>query len=125
MGAEIALLGTVVIRVDENRVVGAGGDTSLATDADGFVEVDDPIGSPVHRTRGAGRRTWRRLALVAARHLKSSMGIGKLADVYVFDVGPRHREWNFVLRLASGGTGVATDALLVIDDLPPPNLWCF
>ena len=54
--AEVALLGRVILGVDEDRVVGAGRDAGLAADADRLVEVDDAVRPPVHRRGRAGRR---------------------------------------------------------------------
>ena len=56
MGAEVALLGGVIVGVDEDGVIRAGGDACLAADADPFVEVDDAVRPAVHRSGRAGRR---------------------------------------------------------------------
>ncbi len=119
--AEVALLRGVVLRVDEDRVVGTGRDARLAADADRFVEIDDAVRPLVHRRRRTSVRARRILALVAARDLKRAAHVGKDADVGVLHVGAVHGERHAVFRLAGRGAGVATDAAAVVDDFRPAH----
>src|SRR6185436_4946379 len=107
--AEVALFRGVVLGVDEDGVIRAGGDAGLAADADRFVEVDDPVRPAVHRARRARRDARRVIALIAARDLKRAPRGGKRPDVDVLHVRAVHAERDFVLRLAGGRAGVAAD----------------
>ena len=67
-------------------------------------------------------------ALVSARYLMRAASLWKDANVDMFHIGPRHREWDKILRLARGCAGVAANAARLIDDLGPlyrPVLWFF
>jgi len=50
VGAQVALLGGVVLRVDEDRVVRRDSDAGFTPDTDRLVEIDDPVRTPIHRT---------------------------------------------------------------------------
>jgi hypothetical protein len=52
--------------------------------------------------------------MVAAGHLEITLAVGKLALFYILDPGAVDAERHFILRLAGGATGVATDAGLII-----------
>ena len=120
--AEVALLGRVVLRIDEDRVVGARSDARLAADADRLVEVDDAVGTAVHRRGGTRRDARRVVTLVAAGDLERAPSLRKAPGVHVLHVRPGHGERHFVLRLARGRARVATDAPRVVDDLRPHGL---
>ena len=120
--AEVALLGRVILGVDEDRVVGTGRDAGFAAYADRLVEVDDPVRTAEHGTGRAGRRARSPLALVAARDLECAAGLGKHAHVHVLDVGTSHGERHLVLGLARRGAGMAADAAVMVDQLGPPDL---
>src|SRR5712692_7243154 len=119
MRAEVALFRRVVFRVDEDRVVGAGGDTGFAADADVLVEIDDAIGAAVHGRGGTSGDTGRVITLVAAGDLKGAASGRELSDVDVLDVGAIHAEGDGVLRLTGSAAGVTADAAGLVDDLPP------
>src|SRR5439155_23630794 len=119
MRAEVALLRRVIFRVDEDRVVGTGGDAGLAADADVLVEIDDAIGAAVHGRGWTSGDTGRVIALVAAGDLKGAAGGGELSDVDVLDVSAIHAERNGILRLTSSAAGVTADAAGLVDDLSP------
>ena len=55
VGAEVALGGRVRVGIDVERVVGARLHARLAADAPVAVEIDDAVGPPVQRHRGADR----------------------------------------------------------------------
>ena len=74
VSAEVALLGRVIFGVDEDGVVGAGGDAGLASDADGLVEIDDAVRPLVHGLGRAGGDTGWIFTLVAAGNLKGPAG---------------------------------------------------
>jgi hypothetical protein len=117
--AEVAFLGRMVFRVDEDRIVGTGRHARLTSDADRLVEVDDAVRPHVHRLRGASCRAGRGLTLVAACHLKGPTRLRKHANVDRLHVGAGHRQGDFVLRLAGRRAGVAADASALVDDLGP------
>ena len=50
--AKVALLRRVILGIDEDRVVRAGGHTRFTADADRFVEIDNAVVSFEHRGRG-------------------------------------------------------------------------
>ena len=117
--AEVAFLRRMIVGVDEDGVVGAGGDAGFAADADGLVEVDDAVRPPVHRGGGAGGDAGGIVALVAAGHLKDPAGLGKCSDVDILHVGAGDRQRDLILGLARGRAGVTADAARVIDDFGP------
>ena len=119
MGAKIALLGGLILGVDEDGVVGAGGDAGLAPDAAPLVEIDDPVSPLVHRRRGAGSDARRVLALIATGHLVGPAGVREDSLVDVLHVRPRHAQRHVVLRLAGRRTGVAPDAAGLVQHLDP------
>src|SRR5215469_8987536 len=85
VGAEVAFLSRVVLGIDEDCIVWAGGDA-------GWV-----------------------VALVAAGDLEAAPDRGVHADVDGFDVGAGDRERHLVLGLAGRRTGVTADALRLVD----------
>jgi len=119
--AHVALLRAVVIGVDEDGVVRAGGHARLAADADRLVEVNDPVIPAEHRPGRTGRHARRVSALVAAGHLERAPQEGEGANVRGLDVGSRHPDRNLVLALACRGTRVASDALGLVKHLQPAH----
>ena len=119
VGAEVALLRRVILGVDEDGVVRAGGDAGLAPDADGLVEVHDSVRPLVHRRRGARGHARGVIALVAARHLERPPRLREHADIHVFHVRAGDGQRDGVLGLAGGGTRVAADTSSVVDDFRP------
>src|SRR5262249_14275688 len=63
---EVALFRRVIVRIDEDGVIGTGRHASLATDADRFVEIDYAVGAFEHRRRRTRGYTGRMRALIAA-----------------------------------------------------------
>ena len=117
--AQVALLGRVVLGVDEDRVVRARRDARLAADADRLVEVDDPVRPPVHGLRRAGCGARRVRALVAPGHLEGPPDLGKCPDLHRLDVGAGNPQRDLVLALARRRAGMAANALVLVDDLDP------
>ena len=122
--AEITLLRGMVLGIDKDRVVGAGGDARLAADADRFVKIHDAIGTRVHCPGRAGGGTGRVLALITARHLKGAPHLREDAHVNIFDVGTVDGERHLMFRLARRAAGMAADTLRVVDDFRPLGWQC-
>ena len=119
MSAQVALLGGVILGIDEDSIVRTSRDAGLAPDAPVLVEIDDPVFPLEHRRGRASRHAGRVLALIATGNLKSPPSRRKDADIDVLDIGTMHRKRNIVLRLAGGRTGVAPDTARLVDDLGP------
>ena len=119
--AHVALLGRMVLGVDEDGVVGARGHARLAADADALVEVDDAVLAAEHRLGRAGTHARRIGALVAPGHLEGAAGLRELADIHGLHVGPGYPDRNFVLALAGGRARVASDALVLVEHLQPAH----
>ena len=119
MRAEVTFLCRVVFRIDEDRIVRTSGHAGFTADADRFVEINDAVGALEHRGGRTRRRTRRVRALIATRYLMGAPHLRPHTDVDVFDVSARHADRNNVLRLARGGTRVASDAASVVDDFRP------
>ena len=117
--AQVALLRRVVLGVDEDRVIRAGGHACLAADADALVEVDDAVLAPEHGLGRACRHARRVLALVAPGHLERPSDLREYPDVHGLDVGPGHPDRHLVLALARGGARMAPDALALVKHLDP------
>jgi hypothetical protein len=114
----------VIFRVDKDGIVRTGSHTGFAADADGFVEIDDAVGTLEHRRGGARGRTRGVRALIATRHLVRAPHLGPLADVHVLDVSARDTDGDNILGLARGRTGMTTDAASVVDDFRPLHTIC-
>ena len=119
MRAEITFFSRVIVRVDEDRVVRAGGDARFASDADVLVEIDDAVGTTEHGRRRTRLHAGRVIALIASRDLKGAARFGELSDVDVLDVGAIHAEGNGILRFAGGAAGMTADAAGLVDDFSP------
>src|SRR5512132_1648261 len=124
MRAEVALLSGVVFGIDEDRVVGTGGDARLAADAGRLVEVHDAVRPFEHGRGRAGGYTRRVRALIAASDLERAPGLRKDADVDGLDVRPRNPQRHLVLGLACGRAGMTADAASLVDDLDPVRTGC-
>src|ERR1035441_794768 len=68
--AQVAFLGRVVVGIDEDRVIRAGGDARFAADTGRLVEVDDTVRPLVHRAGRACAYALRVRALIAANDLE-------------------------------------------------------
>ena len=111
----------MIFWVNKDRVVRAGGHTSLAADADRLVEINNPIGALEHRSGGAGGDTRRVRALIAAGYLMRAPDLRKHAHVDVLDVGAGDANRHDVLRLAGRRARMATDTAGLVDHLGPLN----
>ena len=117
VGAHVALLGRVILGVDEDGVVRTSRHTGLATDADGLVEVDDAVLALEHglsRTRRDARCIG---ALIAAGDLEGPPNLREDSDVDRLDVGTGHAQRNLVLALTGCRARVAADASALVKDL--------
>jgi len=121
MRAEVTFFSGVVVRIDEDRVVRARGHARFAANADRFVEIDDTVGALEHRRRRTGSYARRVHALIAARYLVCAACLWKHADVNVFDVSTRDRDWDEILRLARSRARMTADTACVVDYLRPLN----
>jgi hypothetical protein len=112
----------VIFRIDEDRVVGAGGHAGFATDADRLIEIDDAVRAFEHRGRRASRDTGRVGALVATCYLVRAAHLRPDADVNVLDVSTRDADRNDVLGLTGCRARVTSNAARVVDYLRPLHL---
>jgi ethanolamine utilization microcompartment shell protein EutL len=87
MSAKVTLFGCMILWIDKDGVVGAGGNARFTANTDGFIKIHYTVRAGVHRSRWAGLSTGRVLALVAASDLEGPTRVGKDADVNVFDIG--------------------------------------
>src|SRR5699024_10284905 len=83
---EVALLGRVVFRINEDCIVRTGRDTGFAADTYILVEINDAIIACVHCTGRTRIRAGRIHTLIAARNLKSTARIGEFTDIDRFDI---------------------------------------
>ena len=128
MGAEVTLLRGVIVGVDEDCIVRAGGHARLAADTDRLVEIDNTVRAFKHRAGWAGGDAGRVGALIATRYLMRAAGLREDADVDMLHVGARHRKRYQIFRLAGGGAGVTTNTPGLVDDFGPLHrtaLWFF
>lgn len=109
----------MVFGIYEDGVVRASGHAGFASDADGLVEVDNTVGAFEHGRSRTCRDTWGMRALIATGDLVCSPCLWKHPDVNVLNVGACDRQWNQIFRFAGSGTGVATNASRMVDDLGP------
>src|ERR1044071_8033695 len=100
----------MILRVNEDRVVGTGSHASFASDADRFVEVDDAVGALKHRGSRASSDARCVRALITTGHLMSAARLGKDSDVDMFDVSPRYADGYDVFRFACGCACMTADA---------------
>jgi len=80
----------MIFRVNEDCVVRASGHAGLATYADGFVEIDNPVCALEHRRGGTGGDARGMRTLIATRYLVSAAGLRKDANVDMLYVSARH-----------------------------------
>ena len=113
--AEVALGRRVADRVDVQRIVGARLHARLAPDATIRVEIDDSIIATVQRGDRTDRHTRRVVAMIAPHHAEQSAVVGELAFLHIFHPRAIDADRHFVFALASDRTGVAANALAVVD----------
>lgn len=109
----------MIFRIDEDGVVGTSSHAGFATDADRFIEIDNPIGAFEHRRRGTSRDARRVGALITTGDLVRATCLRKDADVDVLDVGARDADGYDIFRLAGRRARMTADAARVVDDLGP------
>src|SRR6185295_12810031 len=90
MRAEVTLFGRVIFRVNEDRIVRAGGHARLAANANRFVEINNTVRALKHGSGGAGGDARRVCALIAARYLMRAAGLRKDADVDMLHIRTRY-----------------------------------
>ena len=119
VGTEITFLGRMIFRVYEDRVIGTGCDTSLAADADRFVEVYDAVVAPIHRSGGAGCGTGCVRALVTTGDLEGSLRLREDPYIDIFYVGSGDGKRDFIFGFTGCRTSVTTDTTGIVDDFGP------
>lgn len=112
----MTLSNRAAVGIDMNSVIWTSLHTGLATDANVGIEFYNPIVALVHCLYRADAYARWVCAMVAAGYLKMPARIGIGACFYVLHPGAIDAQGNFILALAGGGTGVATNALAVIND---------
>lgn len=118
MCTEVAFGRCAVVGIDVNGVVRAGLHAGFAPDTALGAEVDDPIFALIYSGDGTDRDAGWILAMIAASDLKNAARVRKSSLLDVLYPGTIHRERNVIFRLAGHGTGVAADALAIVDDEP-------
>ncbi|HUE04704.1 MAG TPA: hypothetical protein VMR62_34450 [Bryobacteraceae bacterium] len=88
---------------------------SLATNTLVRIEIHDAVGALVHRRDGADFDARRIFAMIAARYLEIAARVREATLFHVLNPSPVHPNRNLVFRLAGHGTGVAADALAIVD----------
>lgn len=115
MSAIVALRGGVAVRIDVQCVVRASLNTRFATDAAFRIEIDDTVRSLVKCCHRANRHTRCRVTVIAPHDRKKPPAVGKRAFFDVFDPCAIHADRHLMLALARHRTGVAADALAIVD----------
>src|SRR5207245_11046568 len=113
--AVVALGRRLRLGIDVERVVGAGLHARLAADATVAVEIHDAVGPPVQRHRGADGHARRVVAVIAAHDGEVAPRIRERPLLDVLDPGAVDSERHLVLFLAGDRTGVAANALPLVD----------
>ncbi len=116
VGAVVALRGGVRLRVDVDRVVGAGLHAGLAPDAGILVELHDPVVALIHRPGRTDPHARRVRAVVAAGDLEVPLVVRVGPGLGVLHPGAVDAEGDLVLALARRGARVAADAGAIVDD---------
>lgn len=111
----------MILRVYENSVVGTGRHARFTADANRLIEIDNTVCPFEHRCSRARGYTRRMRALITASDLMCTPHLRECANINVFDVGARDREWNEVLRLTCRRACMTTNAASLVDDLGPFN----
>src|SRR5215471_4249161 len=111
----------MVLRINEDRVVGTSSHAGFAANANRFVEIDNAISALEHRRGRAGSYTRRVRALITAGNLVRAACLWKDPYVDVLDVSARDPDWHDVFRLTGSRAGVTANAPGVVDDLGPLN----
>lgn len=115
MGAKVALLGAVGIGIYIYGIIGTRSDAGLTADAPVPIKVNYAVRPTMHGGSRTDIYTRRLIALVASIDLKVPSHVGESAHFHLFYVSPCYANGNIVLLLTGDGTGVASDASVVVD----------
>ena len=116
MPAEMALGRSVSVRIHIDGVIGTSLHAGLAANAAEGIEIHDRVFALVHGAYRTNLNARRFFAVVAAVHLEDASHVRKSSLLHVFDPGPVDAQWDSILGFACHRTGVAADALAVVDD---------
>jgi hypothetical protein len=108
--------GSVGIRVDIKRIVGAGLGTSFAPDAPLVIEIDNPVRSSIQGADRANLHARGVCAVIATVDSEEPTSVRIDAFFDVLYPGTVHTQGNIVFRLASDRTGMAADTFAVVDE---------
>ena len=109
----------MIVRIDEDGVVGTSSHAGFATDADRFIEIDNAVRAFEHGRGGASRNARRMGTLITTGDLVCATCLREDAHVDVLDVGARDADGYDIFRLAGGRARMTADAARVVDDLGP------
>jgi hypothetical protein len=115
MSAEVTLRGCIRVWVDVQRVVRTGLHAALTSDAAGAVEIDDAIGTPVQRTRGADLNARSGVAMIATHNAEVPACVRELPFLDVFHPGAKHANGNVIFLFACHRTGMAADTSILVE----------
>ncbi len=113
--AEVALLGGLRVRVDEQLIVRARGHARAAADAPFAVQIDDAVAPAEERAGRADVHARRILALVAQHRQEQPLRLREHALLDRLHPAPIHPDGNVMLGLARNRAGMTPDALPEID----------
>ena len=116
--AEVAFLGGMRVRIDEQLIVRAGHHAGAAADAGVAVQIDDAVAPTVERVGRTDPRAGRVVALVAEDREKESAGVGEGAFLDGLDPTAIDADRNLVLGFAGDRARVTPDALAKVDGEP-------
>ena len=118
VGTEVAFLYCAQVLVEVDGVIGAGLHAGTAADAGITIDVDDAVLAFFKGIDRADRHAWGIRAVIAPLDEKMPLdgGEGPLLDV--LHGCPEIPNGHVVFRLAGNGTGVAADAVVVVDYEP-------
>jgi hypothetical protein len=116
--AEVALLGRMRVRVDEQLIVGTRHHAGAAADARLAVEIDDAVATLEECPRRADADAWRLVALVAEDGKEEPLRLRESAFFDRLHPAAVDADRDLVLGLARDRAGVAADAFSEIDREP-------
>jgi hypothetical protein len=119
MGAEITLLGGMILGIDEDGIVRAGSHASFTANTNVLIEVDDTVRSLKHRGSRAGGSARRISALITPGDLVCPASLRKNPDFNVLYIGPRYGQWHEVLAFAGVCAGMTAYTAALVDNLGP------
>jgi hypothetical protein len=116
MSAVMAFRGRIRLRININRIIGAGLHTGFTADANAVIKFDNAVVALVHRLSGTNTDAGRIGAVITARYLEMAAIVGKCAGFDIFNPGAIHAQWHLILALTGGRASVTTNTLTVVDD---------